>query len=85
MKSYYVYILASKKNGILYTGVNNNLLRRVIEHKRKLTKGFSEKYNVNRLVWYEQTNDIRLAIKKEKEIKRWRSKWKNGVTTIGVC
>ncbi|HMQ70663.1 MAG TPA: GIY-YIG nuclease family protein [Ignavibacteria bacterium] len=76
MKSYYVYILANKRNGTLYTGVNNNLLRRVIEHKRKLIKGFTEKYNVDKLVWYEQTNDVRTAIEKEKQIKKWYRKWK---------
>ncbi len=76
MKNYYVYILASKRNGTLQTGVNNNLLRRVVEHKRKLVKGFTEKYNVSKLVWYEQTGDIRLAIEREKEIKRWKRKWK---------
>jgi putative endonuclease len=76
MKNYYVYILANKRNGTLYTGVNNNLLRRVIEHKRKIVKGFTEKYNVNKLVWYEQTNDIRLAIQREKQIKKWLRKWK---------
>jgi putative endonuclease len=76
MKSYYVYILANKRNGTLYTGVNNNLLRRVVEHKRKIVKGFTQKYNVNKLVWYEQTNDIRLAIQREKQIKKWLRKWK---------
>lgn len=76
MKSYCVYILASKRNGTLYTGVSNNLLRRVIEHKRKLIKGFTEKYNINKLVWYEQTSDIRIAIQREKQIKKWLRKWK---------
>ena len=76
MKRYYVYILANKRNGTLYTGVNNNLLRRVIEHKRKLIKGFTEKYDVNKLVWYEQTNDVRIAIEKEKQIKKWKRQWK---------
>jgi putative endonuclease len=76
MKRYYVYILANKRNGTLYTGVNNNLLRRLIEHKRKLIKGFTEKYDVNKLVWYEQTNDVRIAIEKEKQIKKWNRQWK---------
>lgn len=76
MKIYCVYILTNKKNGTLYTGVSNNLLRRVIEHKRKLIKGFTEKYNLNKLVWFEQTNDIKLAIQKEKQIKKWARKWK---------
>ena len=76
MKNYYVYILANKRNGTLYTGVNNNLLRRIIEHKRKVNRGFTKRYNVNKLVWYEQTSDIRVAIQREKQIKRWLRKWK---------
>ena len=76
MKSYYVYLLASKRNGTLYLGESNNLLRRVIEHKRKLVKSFSSKYNVDKLVWYEQTNDVRIAIQREKQIKGWLRKWK---------
>lgn len=76
MKNYYVYILTTKRNGTLYTGVNNNLLRRIVEHKRKINKGFTDKYNVNKLVWYEQTNDVRIAIQREKQIKRWLRKWK---------
>jgi len=77
MKNYYVYIMTNKKkSGVLYTGVTNDLLRRVIEHKRKLVKGFTEKYNTNKLVWYQQTNDIRIAIQKEKQIKKWNRNWK---------
>jgi putative endonuclease len=71
MKSYYVYIMTSK-SGTLYTGVTNNLERRVYEHKKKLVKGFSKKYNVNRLVYYEETGDIDSAIAREKQIKSWR-------------
>lgn len=76
MKNYYVYILTNKRNGTLNTGVNNNLLRRIVEHKRKINKGFTDKYNVNKFVWYEQTNDVRIAIQREKQIKRWLRKWK---------
>lgn len=76
MKNYFVYILANKRNGTLYIGVCNNLFRRVLEHKRKLKKGFTEKYGINKLVWYEQTNDIRIAIQREKQIKKWNRKWK---------
>ncbi len=76
MNNYYVYILASGKNGTLYNGVTNNLIKRVVQHKRKEVEGFSEKYEVNRLVWYEQTNDIRVAIEREKQIKKWNRKWK---------
>ena len=76
MKNYCVYILANKRNGTLYTGVTNDLLRRVIEHKGKEIKGFTEKYGIDKLVWYEQTNDIRNAIEKETQIKKWYRKWK---------
>ncbi|HAX48524.1 MAG TPA: GIY-YIG nuclease family protein [Ignavibacteria bacterium] len=70
--SYYVYILASKRNGTIYTGVTNNLLNRLYSHKNKLLKGFSSRYNVNRLVFFEETGDIFSAIEREKEIKGWR-------------
>ena len=76
MNTYYDYILASGKNGTLYNSVTNNLIKRVAQHKRKEVKGFAEKYEVNKLVWYEQTNDIRIAIKREKQIKKWNRKWK---------
>ncbi len=76
MKDYYVYILASKKNGTLYIGVTNNLLRRVYEHKNNLVPGFTSKYNVHRLVYYEQTNEIYAALTREKQLKKWRRKWK---------
>ena len=76
MNTYYDYILARGKNGTLYNGVTNNLIKCVAQHKRKEVKGFAEKYEVNKLVWYEQTNDIRIAIKREKQIKKWNRKWK---------
>lgn len=76
MKDYYVYILASKKNGVLYIGVTNNLLRRVYEHKNKLVKGFTEKYFVDKLVYFEQTDSIDAAINREKQLKRWKREWK---------
>ena len=76
MKNYYVYIMTNKRNGTLYTGVNNNLLRRVIEHKRKINEGFTNRYNLTKLVWFEQTTDIRQAIQKEKQMKKWRRIWK---------
>lgn len=72
MKSYYVYILMNKANTVNYTGVSNNLERRIFEHKNKLIKGFTEKYNVNKLVYFEETLDIKSAIEREKEIKGWR-------------
>ncbi len=71
MKTYYVYIITSK-SGTLYTGVTNNLERRIYEHKNKMVKGFSKKYNINRLVFYEETGDIDSAIAREKQIKSWR-------------
>jgi len=74
--SYFVYILASKRNGTLYIGVTDNILRRVYEHKKKLHKGFSEKYNINKLVYYENFNSINIAIAREKQIKKWYRKWK---------
>lgn len=75
-KNYYVYILASKRNGTLYIGVTSNLLKRVSEHKQKLVKGFTKKYNVDKLVYYEQTNSIISAIEREKQLKRWKRNWK---------
>ncbi|MEI7480420.1 MAG: GIY-YIG nuclease family protein [bacterium] len=76
MKNYCVYILASKRNGALYIGVTNNLKRRVFEHKNKLAEGFTEKYNVSSLVYYEQTENIEAAIEREKRIKKWNREWK---------
>ncbi len=76
MKTYYVYIMASKKNGTLYIGVTNNLLRRVWQHKNDVNDGFTKKYNVHHLVWYEATTDIEGAIRREKQMKKWRRQWK---------
>ena len=71
MHVYHVYILCSA-NGVLYTGVTNNLERRTIQHQQKLGPGFSERYDVDRLVYFEPHGDIRAAIAREKQIKRWR-------------
>ena len=76
MKQYYVYILASKKNGTLYIGVTNNLLKRVYEYKSNLVGGFTQKYNVHNLVYYEEHNDIGKAITREKQMKKWKRQWK---------
>lgn len=73
---YFLYILASRKNGTLYIGVTNNLLKRVHQHKTNLVKGFTEKYGVHRLVYFEQYGDIRYAINREKRMKRWKRQWK---------
>ena len=75
-KNYYVYILASQKNGTLYTGVTNNLLVRVHQHKTKFTKGFTGKYGVTKLVYYEHFTDVGYAIEREKNIKKWKREWK---------
>lgn len=76
LNAYYVYILASKRNGTLYIGVTNNLIKRVYEHKNNLIDGFTKKYNVHRLVYYEEFNDVKEAIIREKRIKKWRRQWK---------
>ena len=76
MKQYYIYILASKRNGTLYVGITNDLKRRVYEHKEKIIDGFTKKYNVNTLVWYESTEDVEKAIQKEKQLKTWKREWK---------
>jgi len=72
----YVYILASRKNGTLYTGVTSDLIRRVYQHKTKEIKGFSSQYNVTYLVYYEMHSEIIEAIAREKKLKRWRRNWK---------
>src|SRR5262245_21986097 len=75
-KHYYVYILASKKNGTLYTGVTNDIARRVYEHRNDLVNGFSKRYGVHRLVYVETHDDVQAAILREKQIKKWRRAWK---------
>lgn len=75
-KSYYVYIITNYYNTVLYTGVTNNLRNRIFQHKEKINKGFSKKYNTARLVYYELHTDIRAAIAQEKRIKKWRRQWK---------
>ena len=75
-KTYHVYIMASQRNGTLYIGVTNELVRRVYEHRNSLLTGFTKTYNVHMLVYYEQTNDISAAIDREKNMKKWRRKWK---------
>jgi len=71
VKQYYVYIMTNRKNGVLYTGITNNLERRVYEHKYKIVQGFTSKYNCTQLVYYDSTPDVRAAIAKEKQIKGW--------------
>ena len=76
MGQYFVYILASKRNGTLYIGVTNNLLERVNQHKTNLVEGFTKKYAVHNLVYYEAYKDIYDAIAREKHMKKWKRKWK---------
>ena len=76
MRQCYVYILASKKNGTLYIGVTSDLVKRVYEHKQNLTDGFTNKYNVHNLVYYEPHQEAKEAIVREKQIKKWNRKWK---------
>jgi len=76
MKNFYVYILCNKRNGTLYTGVTSDLIKRVYEHKNNLVDGFTKKYSVHRLVWYEMYEAVDVAINREKQIKKWKRKWK---------
>jgi putative endonuclease len=84
MKEYnfYVYILTNWNNEVMYIGVTNNLERRLYEHKNKSVDGFTKKYNVNKLVYYEHTTDVHAAITREKEIKRWRREKKNNLVIM---
>jgi putative endonuclease len=75
--TYYVYLLTNWNNKVMYLGVTNDLERRLYKHKNKLVKGFTERYNVNKLVYFEETRDITAAIAREKEIKKWRREKKD--------
>lgn len=79
MRSYYVYILTNWNDEVMYIGMTNNLERRIQEHKQKRVAGFTARYNVNKLVYYEETNDVHVAIAREKEIKKWRREKKNNL------
>ena len=75
---YYVYILTNEKGNVMYTGVTNDLIKRVFEHKHHLDKGsFTARYNVEKLVYFEMTSDVKAAIEREKQIKGWNRKRKN--------
>lgn len=76
-KSYYVYLLTNWNNKVIYIGVTNDLNRRLYEHKNKIIQGFTQKCNLNKLVYFEETNDINAAITREKEIKKWRREKKD--------
>ena len=71
-----VYILASKRNGTLYIGVTSELVKRIWEHKNNMVEGFTKRYNVHRLVWYELHGSMESAITREKRLKDWKRKWK---------
>jgi len=73
---YYVYILTNKSNKVLYIGVTNDLERRMYEHKNKMVDGFRKKYNLNKLVYFDPTTDVRTAVEREKQLKNWHRDWK---------
>ena len=75
-QTYFVYIMASRRNSTLYIGVTNDLIRRVYEHKNGLVDGFTDKYRVHKLVYWEQSENVESAIEREKELKHWKRKWK---------
>ena len=74
--AYYVYILASRRDGAICVGITNNLVRRIYEHRTKAVAGFTAKYNITRLVWFEVYDDPVSAISREKELKKWKRTWK---------
>jgi putative endonuclease len=76
MKHYFVYIITNTDNSVFYIGVTNNLERRICEHKNKALKGFSNKYNLHKLIYFEETSDIDSAITREKRLKTWKRNWK---------
>ncbi|MEO6293213.1 MAG: GIY-YIG nuclease family protein [Burkholderiaceae bacterium] len=75
-KAYYVYLLASQKNGTLYTGVTSNLVKRVWEHREGVAEGFTSKYGIKHLVWFEVHENAISAITREKQLKKWNREWK---------
>ena len=76
VRNYFIYILTNSQNTILYIGITNNLERRIYEHKNKLVEGFTSKYNLAKLVYYETTTDVNSAIIREKQLKNWHRDWK---------
>jgi len=82
LKSYYVYILTNWNDRVLYVGVTNNLERRIWEHQTGAVEGFTKKYKIKKLVYFEETGDVSAAIEREKEIKRWRREKKNALVNL---
>jgi putative endonuclease len=80
-RRYYVYLLTNWNNRVIYVGVTNDLMRRIYEHKNKLVEGFTKNYNVHKLVYFEETNDVNSALAREKEIKKWRREKKNNLVS----
>ena len=76
MKEYFVYILSNFTNSTLYVGITNDLRRRLYEHKNNLIPGFTKKYNIHKLVYFEKTTDVKAAIQREKRLKKWNREWK---------
>ncbi len=74
--SYFVYLLASERHGTLYVGVTNDLVRRIHEHRTDAVAGFTSRYGVHRLVWFESTSSVEAAIRREKQLKNWKREWK---------
>ncbi|MBR6354029.1 MAG: GIY-YIG nuclease family protein [Oscillospiraceae bacterium] len=79
MNHYYVYILTNWKGNVMYIGVTNDLKRRLYEHKHELIEGFTKSYHVHKLVYYEETGDVRAAIEREKQLKNWSRAKKNAL------
>ena len=78
-KQYYVYIMTNKINTVLYIGVTSDLIKRVYEHKNKLVKGFTKKYNTDKLIYFEVAEETMSAITREKQLKKWNRKWKERI------
>jgi putative endonuclease len=76
MKHFFVYILCSKRNGTLYTGVTSDLIKRVYQHRNNFADGFTKRYSIHHLVWYEMHGTAETAISREKQIKKWNRQWK---------
>ena len=76
MKQYYIYIISNNNANVLYIGITSDLLKRIYQHKNKTIKGFSAKYNLTKLLYYEACNDVYVAISREKQLKNWHKDWK---------